>query len=67
MSLLKIEKKSSNPIKKILLMFGGTDNEDLTRKILPFFLKTKYELDIVLGLSHPYINEMEKISGKKIM
>ena len=55
---------SNKPIKKILLMFGGTDNEDLTRKILPFFLKTNYELDIVLGLSHPHINEIKKLSQK---
>lgn len=55
---------SNKSIKKILLMFGGTDNEDLTRKILPFFLKTEYELEIVLGLSYPYINEIKKISEK---
>ncbi len=55
---------SNKPIKKILLMFGGTDNEDLAKKILPFFVKTNYEVEVVLGLSHPHITEIKKLSQK---
>jgi UDP-2,4-diacetamido-2,4,6-trideoxy-beta-L-altropyranose hydrolase len=42
----KITKK---PIKNILLTFGGSDDLNLTLKLIPYFFNKKYSVTIVLG------------------
>lgn len=51
-------------IKKILLTFGGNDDNDVTRKILPYFVKKNYEITIVLGPSYKHYSNLEKIIPK---
>ncbi len=47
-------KKITKEVKEILLTFGGTDPNDLTRKTLSALLKTKYfgKITIILGLGY---------------
>jgi len=45
----KIIKK---PIKNVLLTFGGSDDLDLTLKLIPYFFNKKYTVTIVLGPSY---------------
>lgn len=62
-------KKVSSPkkeIQNILLTFGGTDDNDITNGILPYFYDKNYNITIVIGPSyknHKKINQM--IKGKK--
>jgi len=52
---LKFRKKykiTKKPIKNILLTFGGSDDLDLTLKLIPYFFNKKYSVTIVLGSSY---------------
>lgn len=55
---------SEKPIKKILLTFGGSDDEDLTRKILPFLIKKGFDITVILGTTYPYSNEIFRLAKK---
>jgi spore coat polysaccharide biosynthesis predicted glycosyltransferase SpsG/CMP-N-acetylneuraminic acid synthetase len=52
------------PIASVLITFGGTDQNDLTRKILelilPDCIKRRLEIYIVCGSGYNYKNELEK-------
>ena len=52
---IKIIKK---PIKNILLTFGGSDEKNITSKILSFLLKTDFQITVILG---PTNNNKQKI------
>jgi spore coat polysaccharide biosynthesis predicted glycosyltransferase SpsG len=52
---------SDKPIKKILLVFGGSDDKNLTCKILPILLKRDYEVTIVLGPTNRKKNEVNEL------
>ena len=54
---IKLEKK----IKKILIIFGGADEKNITEKILPYFLDKLYNITVVLGPSYKFENELEEI------
>ena len=41
-------------IKKILIIFGGNDQNNITKKILKYFLDKKYNITIVIGPSYKY-------------
>ena len=47
-------------IKKILLIFGGNDEENITMKILPYFFDKNLDITIVLGPSYKFQNDLEK-------
>lgn len=47
---------SKKPIRKILIVFGGSDESDLTRKIIPILLKQRYKITVVLGPSYSHKN-----------
>ena len=72
--LLNKPKKIRNKVEKILIMFGGTDNNNLTLKILKIIKETIYnqEIIIVIGPLNPFLTEIksyieeEKISAKII-
>ena len=55
-------------IKKILIIFGGNDQNNITKKILKYFLDKKYNITIVIGPSYKYLKNIEKIifNNKKI-
>tara|TARA_B110000495_G_scaffold169927_1_gene157472 strand:+ start:74 stop:1024 length:951 start_codon:yes stop_codon:yes gene_type:complete len=55
-------------IKKILIIFGGNDQNNITKKILKYFLDKKYNITIVIGPSYKYLKSIEKIimKNKKI-
>ena len=66
-SFYKLNKKfsvSKKPIKKILLAFGGSDDQDVIRKILPFLISKKFHLTVILGTTYPYSNEVFLLSDK---
>jgi len=66
-SFHKLSKKlfiSKKPIKKILLAFGGSDDEDVIRKILPFLLSRNFQLTVILGTTYPYSNIIFLLSKK---
>lgn len=48
-------------IQKILLIFGGSDDEDITRKILPYFFDKKYDVTVIVGPSYLHLDELKKI------
>ena len=52
------------PIKKILITFGGSDDLNLTLKLIPYFFNKKYLITIVLGPSYKQkIKIMKAIKG----
>lgn len=56
-SFHRLNKKSivsKKPIKKIVLAFGGSDDEDVIRKILPFLLSRNFQLTVILGTTYPH-------------
>jgi UDP-2,4-diacetamido-2,4,6-trideoxy-beta-L-altropyranose hydrolase len=52
-------------IQKILLIFGGSDDEDITRKILPYFFDKKYDVTVIVGPSYLHLDELKKIIPNK--
>ena len=64
---IKIRKeiKLKLKIQKILLIFGGSDDDDITRKILPYFFDKKYDVSVVLGPSYKFQQELEDEISKK--
>ena len=48
-------------IKKILIIFGGNDQNNITKKILKNFLDKKYNITIVIGPSYKYLKNIEKL------
>lgn len=54
---IKLKKK----IKNILIVFGGSDEKNITKKILPYFLDKSYNITILLGPSNKFKNELEEI------
>ena len=59
-------KKPSNGVRKILLLFGGSDPLNLTSKVLDKLLSESVELkiDVALGSGFVYFNELNKILAK---
>jgi len=59
-------KKPSDKVRKILLLFGGSDPLNLTSKVLDKLLSEAVELkiDIVLGSGFVYFNELNKVLAK---
>ena len=49
------QKIISHKVENVLIMFGGTDPNNLTEKVLNSILSTNYEgkINIILGLGHP--------------
>jgi len=54
-------KISEKEIKKILLIFGGSDDENLTSKILPILQTKNYEINVILGPTNTKKDEVNKI------
>lgn len=54
----------SQKVQSLLITFGGTDQNDLTRKtlrsILPYCKKEGIKVYVVTGGGYPYINELEE-------
>jgi UDP-2,4-diacetamido-2,4,6-trideoxy-beta-L-altropyranose hydrolase len=66
-SFHKLSKKfsiSKKPIKRILLAFGGSDDEDVIRKILPFLISRNFHLTVILGATYPYSNVIFLLAKK---
>jgi len=55
-------KISKNPIRKILLTFGGNDDTDLTSTVLSSINTQKYHITVLLGPTYKFIKKIEKIS-----
>ena len=53
-----------NKIQKILLTFGGNDDNDIVRQIIPYFYDKNYFITIVLGPSYSYSKDIEKMVEK---
>jgi len=60
----KIFSISNSSIKKILLIFGGSDDKNLSEKILPFFFKKNFCVTLILGPSYTHFNKILKLSQK---
>lgn len=58
----KILKK---PVKNILLTFGGSDEKNITSKILSFLLKTDFQITVVLGPTNNNKQKIHKIIKNK--
>lgn len=64
----KIKKLSfpkQKTIKKILLTFGGSDEENIAKSISSFFVEKNFFVTIIAGSSHPYkklVNEFRNYS-----
>ena len=60
---LKRIKARPGTIRRILLIFGGSDPGNLTVKALHQTLKLdpSYKTDIILGASYPHLSELEKL------
>jgi len=62
-----IRGKTSPPnkkLQKILLTFGGSDDNDITRRIIPYFFDKNYDVTIVLGPSYKHYENLKKIIQK---
>jgi UDP-2,4-diacetamido-2,4,6-trideoxy-beta-L-altropyranose hydrolase len=60
-------KKINRPkhkIKKILLTFGGTDEKNILKKIIPFFIEKNFQISLVLGPSYRYQKDIQKMIKK---
>jgi CMP-N-acetylneuraminic acid synthetase/UDP-N-acetylglucosamine:LPS N-acetylglucosamine transferase len=57
-------KEYSEEVKKIIILFGGTDPENLSDRILRWLeeLKGKWKIDLILGLGYPEKRENDLIS-----
>jgi len=55
-------KISKNPIRKILLTFGGNDDNDLTSEILTSINTKKYHMTVLLGPTYKFMKKIQKIS-----
>ena len=65
--LVKNEFKVNKNIKKILIIFGGNDEKNITEKILKKILQKKIKITIVVGPSYKYLKNIKKyISNKEI-
>ena len=54
-------------VKKILIIFGGNDENNITKKILKNFMDKKYNITIIIGPSYKYLKNIERlISNSKI-
>lgn len=61
---IRKEVKLQKKIKKILVVFGGSDEKNIAKKILPFFLHKSYNITVLLGPSNKFKNELEEIVSK---
>jgi len=64
-SKIRKEIRLKKKVQKILLIFGGTDDENITRKILPYFFNKKYNISVVLGPSYKFEQELKNKILKK--
>jgi len=48
-------------LQKILLIFGGSDDSDLTLQLTPYFFDKSYNLTIVLGPSYNNLEKLKKL------
>lgn len=64
-SKIRKEIRLKKKVQKILLIFGGTDDENITRKILPYFFNKKYDISVVLGPSYKFEQELKNKILKK--
>lgn len=55
-------KISAAPIKKILMTFGGSDSNNLSKKLLQKFFDTDYEISLILGPSYKFTKNIFEIS-----
>ena len=46
-------------INNILLIFGGEDDQDVIRKIIPFFYDKKYQISIIVGRNYLHIEQLK--------
>ena len=53
-------KISTKSINEILLTFGGSDDINLTNKILPFFAKKSIKVNVILGPSYQDVEKIQK-------
>ena len=51
-------------LKKILLTFGGSDDENLLTRIIPYFFDKQFQVTLVLGPSYQFENELLKLLPK---
>ena len=51
----------NSSIRKILLTFGGSDDHDVLRQILPFLKGYNFKITVVLGPSYNFKNSLMKI------
>lgn len=56
--------KPQKDIKKILLTFGGGDDNCITLLLLPFLLKKNYKISVLIGPSFKNKNKIESLSLK---
>ncbi len=64
---LKYRKKYTivkKPIKKILLTFGGSDDLNLTLKLIPYFFNKKYSITIIIGSSYKHKKKLLRMIEK---
>lgn len=56
-----------DPIRRILLIFGGSDPSNITTSVLKLFFdnNTDYNIDVILGASYGYIDEINNIINHK--
>lgn len=54
---------TNNAVKNILMIFGGSDDENLTCKILPLLVKGRYEVTVVLGPTNSREEEVRRIAA----
>tara|TARA_B110000438_G_scaffold111952_1_gene109858 strand:+ start:760 stop:1758 length:999 start_codon:yes stop_codon:yes gene_type:complete len=61
---IKLKKK----LQKILLIFGGSDDQNITMKILPYFFNKTYDVSVVLGPSYKFQQQLRnKIFQKEFI
>lgn len=56
---IKINNKS---IRKVLITFGGSDEKNITSKILPFLLKKDVKISVILGPSYKHKHDIYKVT-----
>lgn len=63
---MKKPKKSNEEVKKVLLIFGGSDPSNLTSMVLNELLglRFNFEIDVVLGLVFSYNHELNDVLNK---
>lgn len=60
------ERIISREINKVMLTVGGSDNNNLSEKIIKQLSNCDFELNVVVGAGFKYINEIKKYEGDKV-